>query len=274
MNNETLIRLALAEDIGSGDVTTEALIESDRKGAGIVMAKESLVVAGLGVAQAVFTTLDPDMGFESTVQDGDSVQAGDEIFIARGRLKALLLGERTALNFLQRLSGIATLTRRYADEVADAGVRLTDTRKTTPGWRRLEKQAVKAGGGHNHRFGLDDGILIKDNHIVACGGIKAAVAKARAAAHHLLKIEVEVGDLDEVNEALQCGAEVIMLDNMSLEEIRRAVGLVANRALVEISGGVTLDQLSDLVDAGVDIISAGALTHSARAVDISMRVAV
>ena len=274
MNNQTLIRLALEEDIGSGDVTTDALIEPNRKAGATILAKEPLVLAGLEVAQEGFTTLDREMGFETTFHDGDAVESGDEILRARGKLRALLLAERTALNFLQRLSGIATLTRTYVDRVTASKVRITDTRKTTPGWRRLEKYAVKVGGASNHRFGLDDGILIKDNHIVACGGIQEAVARARSSGHHLLRVEVEVADLDQVREALESGADVIMLDNMSLEEIQKAVNLVDGRALVEVSGGVTLDGLSELADCGVDIISVGALTHSARAVDISMRVTI
>ncbi|MBW1895842.1 MAG: carboxylating nicotinate-nucleotide diphosphorylase [Deltaproteobacteria bacterium] len=274
MNNETLIRLALEEDIGSGDVTTDALIEPNRKAGAIILAKEPLVLAGLDVAREVFTTLDGEMGFDTTFHDGDSVQPGDEILMARGQLRALLLGERTALNFLQRLSGIATLTRKYVDRVVGSKVRLTDTRKTTPGWRRLEKYAVKVGGASSHRFGLDDGILIKDNHIVACGGIREAVARAQSSGHHLLRIEVEAADLGQVNEALESGADVIMLDNMSLKDIQKSVNLINGRALVEVSGGVTLDGLSELADSGVDIISVGALTHSARAVDISMRVTI
>ena len=274
MKNETLIRLALEEDIGSGDVTTDALIEGSRTAKGVIYAKEPMVLAGLEVAQEVFTFLDPDMTFEAAFQDGDPVESGDDIVTVQGRLRALLTGERTALNFLQRLSGIATLTRQYIDQVAGTAVDVTDTRKTTPGWRMLEKYAVRVGGGKNHRFGLDDGVLIKDNHIIACGGIKEAVARARKVAHHLLKIEVEASDLEQVEEALEAGADVIMLDNMSLGDIRKAVALVSRRVLVEVSGNVTRERLAELAKAGIDIISAGAITHSARAVDISMRVSV
>ena len=270
--NEELIRLALEEDIGAGDVTTDALIEPDHVSTAAIFAKESLVLAGLQVAQEVFTTLDPAMGFDTTFQDGHRVETGDEILTVYGKLQALLTGERTALNFLQRLSGIATLTRQYVDRVAGSNVRLTDTRKTIPGWRRLEKYAVKIGGGHNHRFGLYDGILIKDNHIVACGGISEAVARVRNNRPQLLPIEVEVSDLNQVKEALESGVDIIMLDNMDLNDINSAVSLVDGRALVEVSGGVILDTLAEVVDMGVDIISIGALTHSARAVDISMRV--
>jgi nicotinate-nucleotide pyrophosphorylase (carboxylating) len=273
-NNEKLIRLALEEDIGTGDVTTDALIERDRVAKALILAKEPLVLAGLQVAQEVFTTLDPAMGFDTTFKDGDRLKSGDEILTAHGKLRALLTGERTALNFLQRLSGIATLTRQYVDRVAGSNVRLTDTRKTSPGWRRLEKYAVRIGGGYNHRFGLYDGILIKDNHIVACGGIREAVDRVRDNRPHLLRIEVEVSDLNQVKEALESGVDIIMLDNMHLNEVHKAVNLIRGRALVEVSGGVSLDTLAEIANTGIDIISVGALTHSARAVDISMRVVV
>ena len=273
-NNEKLIQLALEEDIGAGDVTTDALIEPEHVSAAVIFAKESLVLAGLRVAQEVFTTLDPAMSFDTTFQDGDRVETGDEILTAYGKLQALLTGERTALNFLQRLSGIATITRQYVDRVAGSNVRLTDTRKTIPGWRRLEKYAVKIGGAYNHRFGLYDGILIKDNHIVACGGISEAVDRVRNNRPQLLEIEVEASDLNQVKEALESGVDIIMLDNMDLNDVQKAVSLVDGRALVEVSGGVTLDTLAEVANTGVDIISIGALTHSARAVDISMRVVV
>ena len=271
-NNEKLIRLALEEDIGPGDVTTDALIEPGHEGRAVIFAKESLVLAGIEVACEVFTMLDPAMSFETTFQDGDRVENGDEILTACGKLQALLTGERTALNFMQRLSGIATLTRQYADRVAGCRARLTDTRKTVPGWRRLEKYAVKVGGAYNHRFGLYDGILIKDNHIAACGGISEAVAMIQDNRPHLLRIEVEVSDLNQVKEALDNGVDIIMLDNMDLKNIEESVKLIDGRALVEVSGGVTLDTLAEIADTGVDIISVGALTHSATAVDISMRV--
>jgi nicotinate-nucleotide pyrophosphorylase (carboxylating) len=270
--NEKLIRLALEEDIGPGDVTTEALIDPDHAGTCEILAKEPLVLAGLQVAQEVFTTLDPSVSFNTTFQDGDRLERGDKILTAGGKLQALLMGERTALNFLQRLSGIATLTRRYVDRVAGSNVRLTDTRKTIPGWRSLEKYAVKIGGAYNHRFGLYDGVLIKDNHIAACGGITKAVARVRDSRQHLLRIEVEVSDMNQVKESLENGVDIIMLDNMDLKDIHRAVILVDGRAMVEVSGGVTLDTLPEVANTGVDIISIGALTHSARAVDISMRI--
>jgi nicotinate-nucleotide pyrophosphorylase (carboxylating) len=272
--NEKLIRLALDEDIGPGDVTTEALIEPDREATAVIFAKEPLILAGLQVAQEVFTILDPAALFDTTVHDGERVESRDEILRVRGRLRALLTGERTALNFLQRLSGISTLTRQYVDQVAGSKVRLTDTRKTTPGWRRLEKYAVKMGGADNHRFGLYDGILIKDNHIVACGGIREAVARVRNDRPHHLPIEVEASDLNQVKQALESSVDIIMLDNMNLNDIHKAVTLIDGTALIEVSGGITLRTLAEVANTGVDIISIGALTHAAKAVDISMRVVV
>jgi nicotinate-nucleotide pyrophosphorylase (carboxylating) len=272
--NEKLIGLALEEDIGPGDVTTNALIEPDRAATGIIFAKEPLILAGLHIAEEVFTNLDPGMSFDTTFQDGDRVENRDEILTVRGNCRAVLTGERTALNFLQRLSGISTLTRQYVDQVAGSKVRLTDTRKTTPGWRRLEKYAVKIGGADNHRFGLYDGVLIKDNHIVACGGIREAVNRIRNDRAHPLQIEVEVSDMNQVTQALESGVDIIMLDNMKPNDICKAVALIDGRALVEVSGGVTLETLVEAANTGVDIISIGALTHSARAVDISMRVVV
>ncbi len=272
--NEKLIGLALEEDIGPGDVTTNALIEPDRAATAVIFAKEPLILAGLHVAEQVFTNLDPGMSFDTTFQDGDRVENRDEILTVRGNCRAVLTGERTALNFLQRLSGISTLTRQYVDQVAGSKVRLTDTRKTTPGWRRLEKYAVKIGGADNHRFGLYDGVLIKDNHIMACGGIREAVDRIRNDRAHPLQIEVEVSDMNQVREALESGVDIIMLDNMKPNDIRKAVALIDGTALVEVSGGVTLETLVEVANTGVDIISIGALTHAARAVDISMRVVV
>ena len=272
--NEKLIGLALEEDIGPGDVTTNALIDPDRAATGIIFAKEPLILAGLHVAEQVFTNLDPGMSFDTTFQDGDRVENRDEILTVRGNCRAVLTGERTALNFLQRLSGISTLTRQYVDQVAGSKVRLTDTRKTTPGWRRLEKYAVKIGGADNHRFGLYDGVLIKDNHIMACGGIREAVDRIRNDQAHPVQIEVEVSDMNQVREALESGVDIIMLDNMKPNDIRKTVALIDGTALVEVSGGVTLETLVEVANTGVDIISIGALTHAARAVDISMRVVV
>jgi len=267
-----LIDDALAEDIGSGDITTDNLVAPDQTGHAVILAKEPMVLAGLEIAIQVFETLDPSLAMESRYTDGDQLAAGDRVMALTGRLRPLLHGERTALNFLQRMSGIATHVSAYAAAVKDYPVRLVDTRKTTPGWRVLEKYAVRIGGAANHRMGLYDGVLIKDNHIAACGGITTAVTRVRANTSHLVKIEVEVGTLDEVAEALSAGADVIMLDNMDLEQIRAAVAAIDQRAVVEISGNVSLEKLPELARTGVDIISVGALTHQAQSVDISMRI--
>jgi nicotinate-nucleotide pyrophosphorylase (carboxylating) len=269
---DDLIQLALKEDIGPGDITTDNLVGPETCGKGTIVAKQELVVAGLWVAEKVFTTLDPTIDFESTFTDGDRIPVGSTVVRLAGSLSALLKGERTALNFLQRLSGIATQARDYAGELAGTSVKLVDTRKTTPGWRVLEKYAVRVGGVYNHRMGLYDGVLIKDNHIAVSGGIANAVIKARQAISHLVKIEVETSTIEEVKEALAAGADIIMLDNMDLEQIGRAVRLIDKRALVEVSGGVTRQRLRDLAQTGVDLISIGALTHSAVAVDLSMNI--
>ena len=269
---DKLIDLALEEDVATGDITTDHLVAPDTWATGAVSAKEPVVVAGLEVARRIFQRLDPGVGFRARVADGDRLAPGDILVTLEGRLGPLLVAERTALNFLQRLSGIATHVRRYVNAVKGTPVRLLDTRKTTPGWRVLEKYAVRIGGASNHRMGLYDGVLIKDNHIAACGGITAAVQKIKDKVSHLVKIEVETADLDQVREALACGVDVIMLDNMSLEQIQSAVDLIQRRALVEISGNVTLDKLQDLAATGVDLISIGALTHAARSVDLSMRI--
>lgn len=267
-----LIDMALTEDIGHGDITTENLILPEMAGEGQIVAKEPCVLAGLEIAKRVFNRLDNTLRISSNHRDGDRIQIGDVVVRAEGSLHALLIGERTALNFLQRLSGIATLTRAFADRLSGRKTRVVDTRKTTPGWRKLEKYAVRMGGGENHRTGLYDGVLIKDNHIAVCGGIGPAVKAARQRISHLLKIEVEASNIAEVQDALNAGADVIMLDNMDLPEIKQAVSLIHGRALVEASGNVTLDSLIPLADAGVDIISVGALTHSAKSVDLSMRI--
>ncbi len=267
-----LIEIALAEDIGAGDITTDRLMEADAGGSGYRVAKESLVIAGLIIVKTVFKELDADIQFQSEYKDGDLVEKGAVILEMKGNLRALLKGERTALNFLQRLSGIATNVRTYADEMAGAKARLVDTRKTIPGFRSLEKYAVRVGGAFNHRMALYDGVLIKDNHIAACGGIKEAVSKIRDHVSHLVKIEVEVSDFDELNEALEAKSDVIMLDNMNVDEVGKAVSIIDGRAIVEVSGSVRIEQLKELAATGVDIISSGALTHQARAVDISMRI--
>jgi nicotinate-nucleotide pyrophosphorylase (carboxylating) len=267
-----LIKIALKEDISSGDITTDNLINPDLDGKGVIIAKEPFVIAGLDVAGQVFKHLNANVRFIPLYRDGDFVKQGDTVATVEGNLRALLSGERTALNFLQRLSGIATCVRSYVDELKNKRVRLVDTRKTTPGWRVLEKYAVKVGGAHNHRMGLYDGVLIKDNHIAACGGIHQAIDRIRTRVSHLVKIEVEVSTLDQVKDALKAGAEVIMLDNMSMGQIKEAVAFINKKALVEVSGNVTKSGLNSLADAGVDIISVGALTHSAGCVDMSMRI--
>jgi nicotinate-nucleotide pyrophosphorylase (carboxylating) len=271
-STQHLIKIALKEDIGSGDITTDNLVDPDLEGKGIIIAKEPFVIAGLDVAGQVFKHLNAEVVFTSIYSDGNFVKEGDTIATVEGNLRALLSGERTALNFLQRLSGISTCVRSYVDELKNKRVRLVDTRKTTPGWRVLEKYAVRVGGAHNHRMGLYDGVLIKDNHIAACGGIQKAVDRIRTRVSHLVKIEVEVSTLDQVKDALKAGAEVIMLDNMSIGQIKEATAFIDGRALVEVSGNVTKSGLNSLADAGVDIISVGALTHSAGCVDMSMRI--
>jgi nicotinate-nucleotide pyrophosphorylase (carboxylating) len=269
---DKLIDLALEEDIGAGDVTTENLVSTEAGGSGQVVAKEALVLAGLDVARKVFEHLDPDITWQPRRSDGDAVDAGTSVLTVSGKLQALLKGERVALNFLQRLSGIATLVNTYSAKIPPGGARLVDTRKTTPGWRVLEKYAVRVGGAGNHRMGLYDGVLIKDNHIAACGGVATAVARIRDRISHLMKIEIEVATLDQVREALAAGVEVIMLDNMEIDHIRKAVALIDGKAVIEVSGNVTDSGLARLALTGVDIISVGALTHSARCVDLSMRI--
>ena len=269
---DKLIDLAIAEDIGSGDITTDSLVPSDLTGKAVILAKEPLVLAGLEIARQVFARFDEQTVFKATKAEGDQVQTNETFINLEGRLAALLKAERIALNFLQRLSGIATHVRAYVDAMGDSPVRLVDTRKTTPGWRVLEKYAVRVGGAANHRMGLYDGVLIKDNHIAACGGVKPAIERARQNISHLVKIEVEVSSLEEATQAIEAGAEVIMLDNMNVEEIQQAKAMIGQSALVEVSGNVTLDRLKELAETGVDLISIGALTHAARSVDISMRI--
>ena len=267
-----LIDLALQEDIGPGDITTDNLVDRDLQGDALIIAKEALVIAGMAVAEQVFRSLDPEVRCRSEFRDGDAVEAGDVILELAGRLQALLKGERTALNFLQHLSGIATTVRSYVEELRHKTVRLVDTRKTTPGWRVLEKYAVRVGGAHNHRTGLYDGVLIKDNHIAASGGITHAVRQIRQKVSHLVKIEVEASNLSEVKEAVRAGADVVMLDNMDIKQIQEALKVIKGAVIVEVSGNVTRTDLNALADVGVDIISVGALTHSARSVDMSMQI--
>lgn len=267
-----LIDLALAEDIGGGDITTEATIAEDSRSVAAVRAKEDLILAGLPVFRAVFGRLSGDVTFEDEKRDGDAVARGTLITKVFGPTRALLSGERTALNFLMRLSGIATLTADCVTRVARTGAVIVDTRKTTPGWRALEKYAVRAGGGRNHRFSLSDGVLIKDNHITAAGSITDAVGRARRQAPHTARIEVEVKNSAEITEALAAGADVLLLDNMTAEQASASVSLISGRALVEVSGNMRPDTIADYAGAGVDFISMGFLTHSARSVDINMKI--
>jgi nicotinate-nucleotide pyrophosphorylase (carboxylating) len=269
---DRLIDLALDEDLGPGDLTTDPLLSDNDLGRGCIVAKEDLTLCGLDIAARVFARIDSRVACRSDCHDGECLPCGRTVMELCGPLKSMLHGERTALNFLQRLSGIATHVSGWIAALGPAKARLVDTRKTTPGWRVLEKYAVRIGGAANHRMGLYDGVLIKDNHIAACGGIGPAVAVLRQRVSHLVKIEVEAGDLEEVAEALAAGADVIMLDNMDLPRIRQSVALIAGRALVEVSGGVHRDNLKALADTGVDLISAGALTHQARSVDLSMQI--
>jgi nicotinate-nucleotide pyrophosphorylase (carboxylating) len=269
---DKIIDNALAEDLGPGDLTTETLIDQFAKGKARLVPKEEMVLAGIQVFGRVFSRLDPDIALEENYRDGDVVPAGRNIGVVEGSLRAILSAERTALNFLQHLSGIATLTRRYIEKAGPSQVRVVDTRKTTPGLRILEKYAVRAGGGHNHRLGLFDGVLIKDNHIAAAGSIFKAVEKIRANVPHTLKIQVEVDDLKGLEEAMRVGADAVLLDNMSIDEMKEAVSIAGGRALLEASGGITLETIGEVARTGVDLISVGALTHSARSVDISLEI--
>lgn len=269
---DQIIRLALFEDVGLGDITTESILPESRKGKGIVVAKQDFILAGMDAACRVFKTVNPDLTYVPGFKDGTAVKNGEVILEIEGDLASQLKGERVALNFLQRLSGIATHTRKFVDALDNPDVRLVDTRKTTPGWRALEKDAVRAGGGYNHRFALYDGVLIKDNHIAVAGSIEAAVTLVRARTSHLMKIEVEVSNLEEVEQALAAGVEVIMLDNMDIKTMTAAVTRINGRAIVEASGNVSLATLKPIAATGVDVISCGALTHQAQSVDLSMRI--
>jgi nicotinate-nucleotide pyrophosphorylase (carboxylating) len=263
-----LIQAAIEEDLGRGDVTTDATIPEQAISRARLIPKQEVVLAGMDVFAEAYATVDAAVRITSARRDGDLLGVGTVIAELDGPARSLLAGERVALNFLQRLCGIATLTRRYVDAVRGYQVDIVDTRKTTPGWRLLEKYAVRVGGGKNHRHDLGDGILIKDNHIVAAGSIGRAVEMARKHSHHLLKIEVEVETIQQVEEALQAGVEVIMLDNMPPTLLAEAVKMIGGRALVEASGGVSLESVLDVARTGVDLISVGRLTHSAPAADI------
>ena len=267
-----LMDLALDEDLGRGDITTEAVVGADDTTVrAVIVARKPLVIFGLDVASAVFWRVDADIQIEAGARDGEAVAAGTDVLALSGPAGSILRAERTALNFLQRLSGVATLSRKFAEAVAHTRARVVDTRKTTPGYRVLEKAAVRAGGCSNHRFDLGSGVLIKDNHIAACGSVTEAVRRARAHAPHPLRIEVEVDTLAQLDEALAAGADIVLLDNMSPEQAAQAtIRAHARSVLVEVSGGIDLATAPRYAEAGVDIISAGALTHSAPAVDLAL----
>ena len=265
------LRRALEEDIGHADITSACTIPEDHRSKALFVAKANFVVAGMPFAREVFSLEDPGTGFKPLCKEGSKVAKGDIIAEVWGTTRTLLACERVSLNLLQRLCGIATLTNAFVAKVKGTGARIVDTRKTTPGLRFMEKYAVRIGGGGNHRFGLFDGILIKDNHIEAVGGITAAVSGARQA-HHLSKIEVEVENLVELKEALVAGADVVMLDNMSLDDMKKAVRMAKGKAVIEASGNISIERVRDIAETGVDLISVGVLTHSAPAADISMKV--
>ena len=266
-----LIKSALEEDCGNGDVTTVATIPEDACAHGRYIAKEDGVLCGMPVVRAVFDELDPDIKLDVHFEEGQSFKRGDVLAEVCGNARSVLTGERVGLNLLQHMSAVATATSRAVREVAGYKAKITDTRKTTPGLRYLEKLAVRVGGGTNHRFNLSDGVLIKDNHIVAAGGITAAIKAARASVPHTLKIEVEVENFEELDEALTAGADIIMLDNMSCPDMKKAVDIVSGRAVLEASGNMGDRDLKEVAATGVDIISIGALTHSVKALDISLK---
>lgn len=269
---DALLRTALEEDLGRGDITTRLTVPPAARATGTVLAKQHGVLAGLPLVARVFALISAEVRVNELAKDGDEFRAGTTLATVEGPAADLLVGERLVLNLVQQLSGVATLTHRFVEAIAGTRAQIIDTRKTTPGLRALEKYAVRMGGGANHRSGLDDGILIKDNHITAAGGIAAALHAARAGAPHGLRIEIECGTIAEVDEALAAGADAILLDNMSIEEMTDAVRHIRRRAITEASGGVTLDAVRAIAETGVDLISVGALTHSAPAVDISMKI--
>lgn len=271
LNADHLIMSALQEDITSEDITTNSVMRHFQMGEVELICKEDGVIAGLDVFKRVFELLDENTEVTFTCKDGDTVRKGERLGIIRGDIRVLLSGERTALNFLQRMSGIATYTRKIADLLQGTKTKLLDTRKTTPNMRIFEKYAVKVGGGYNHRYNLSDGILLKDNHIGAAGGVKEAIQMAKEYAPFVRKIEIEVENLDMLREALEAGADIIMLDNMSVEDMREAVKLAAGKAETECSGNVTKENVAKLVDIGVDYISSGALTHSSPILDLSLK---
>jgi len=267
-----VLEKAYREDMPFGDITTDCTVPENAVSKAYMIAKHEGVIAGIEVCTEAFKMLDPDIKINPLVEDGDFVEAGTRILEIEGKSRVLLKAERTALNLLQRLSGIATITRLYVEKIIGYNAKVTDTRKTTPGLRALEKYAVRKGGGYNHRLSLSDGVLIKDNHIKAAGGIKKAVEAAREHIPHTAKIEVETETLEQVREALESGADIIMLDNMPPDIMEQAVKIINHRAVTEASGNVTIDNIQQIAATGVDIISVGALTHSAKAMDISMKV--
>src|SRR5262245_39538325 len=267
---DSLISLALQEDVGFGDITTQAIVDPALQALGELVAKQDFILAGWPVATRVFQQLSAQLSAESSMREGASLAKRSVFGTVQGPASVLLSGERVALNFLQRLSGIATLTRQFVEAVSGTRASILDTRKTTPGLRALEKYAVRMGGGRNHRFGLSDGVLIKENHIAAAGGIAEAVRRARVTIDHLKKIEVEVTSFEELNKALNAGADAILLDNMTPDQVRNAVEQARGRVPLEVSGGIHLGNVRQYAETGVEFISVGALTHSFRSVDISL----
>ncbi len=270
---EDLLRHALLEDLGrAGDVTSDAVVEHDLKAKARIIAREPCRVSGGPVAAMAFHLLDPKAEITHSVVDCDDAEAGDVLLEVRGRARSMLSAERTAINLLARLCGIATLTRTFVNEVSEWPARIICTRKTTPGLRALEKYAVRCGGGSNHRFGLDDSVIIKDNHIALAGGVRPAVERVRSAIGHTVKVELEVDTLEQLEEGLVVGVDVVMLDNMTAEQLKNAVEMVSGRTVVEASGGITLANAAEVAATGVDLMAVGALTHSAQSVDLSMEV--
>ncbi|MDH3213547.1 MAG: carboxylating nicotinate-nucleotide diphosphorylase [Myxococcales bacterium] len=267
-----LLALALAEDVGPGDVTTPLVVPPDCTGSAVIEARQSLVACGLEIAEAVFHTIDPGLAHEARSRDGERVEAGQPLVFVAGAIRSILVAERTALNFLARLCGVATWTRRFVDAVAGTGARIVDTRKTIPGWRTLDKYATAVGGASNHRTGLYDGILLKDNHIALAGGVALAVKSARATAPAGLRVQVEVESVDDAVAAVEAGADFLLLDNRPPEELRRIVERLAGRALLEASGGVDLENVRAVAETGVQRISIGALTHSAPGADLALEI--
>jgi len=269
---DKIVEQSLLEDIGTGDITTNFIIPSNLKAKGIIKTSEEGVVAGLDIVCLVFKKLDSEICFQSKIKDGKKILAEEVLAEITGSAQTILKGERVALNFLQRMSGIATITSKFCREVKDFPVRIVDTRKTTPGLRILEKYAVRMGGGHNHRFGLYDAVLIKDNHLALAGGVKPAIKSVQKLIPHTTKIEIEVEDLSQLEEALKMQVDIIMLDNMDLDTMKEAVKMAKGKALIETSGGITLEKVREIAQTGVDLISVGSLTHSVKALDISMEI--